>query len=48
MSATEVHSPSLEAAVRKVDMNCMSQYTGPTLTIDVPNGTTYAYRRFGR
>jgi len=26
----------------------MSQYTTPTLTIDAPNGTSYAYRRFGR
>jgi pimeloyl-ACP methyl ester carboxylesterase len=26
----------------------MSQYTAPNLTIDVANGTIYAYRRFGR
>lgn len=26
----------------------MSQYTTPNLTIAAPNGTTYAYRRFGR
>jgi len=26
----------------------MSQYTAPNLTIDAANGTTYAYRRFGR
>jgi len=26
----------------------MSQYTTPTLTIDAPNGTSYAYRRFGK
>ena len=26
----------------------MSQYTAPNLTIHAPNGTTYAYRRFGR
>jgi len=26
----------------------MSQYTTPTLTIAAPNGTTYAYRRFGK
>lgn len=25
----------------------MSQYTAPNLTVDAPNGTTYAYRRFG-
>jgi pimeloyl-ACP methyl ester carboxylesterase len=48
MSATEVHSPSLEAAAGTAGMNCMSAYTAPTLTIQAPNGTTYAYRRFGR
>ena len=48
MSATEVHSPSLDAAAGTVDNNYMSQYTAPTLTIDAANGTTYAYRRFGR
>lgn len=26
----------------------MSQYTTPTLTLDAPNGTSYAYRRFGK
>jgi hypothetical protein len=26
----------------------MSQYTAPNLTIEAPNGTTYAYRRFGK
>ncbi|MET0844379.1 MAG: hypothetical protein ABWY23_11040 [Mycetocola sp.] len=26
----------------------MSQYTTPTLTLDAPNGTRYAYRRFGK
>ena len=26
----------------------MSQYTAPNLTVDAANGTTYAYRRFGR
>jgi pimeloyl-ACP methyl ester carboxylesterase len=25
----------------------MSQYTAPNLTVEAPNGTTYAYRRFG-
>jgi pimeloyl-ACP methyl ester carboxylesterase len=48
MSAAEVHSPSSDSAIGKVDMNRMSQYTAPTLTIDAPNGTIYAYRRFGR
>ena len=48
MSATEVHSPSLDAAAGTVDNNYMSQCTAPTLTIDAANGTTYAYRRFGR
>jgi len=48
MSATEVHSPSLEPAAGTVDNNYMSQYTAPTLAIDAANGTTYAYRRFGR
>jgi pimeloyl-ACP methyl ester carboxylesterase len=48
MSATEVRSPNLEAAVGTADMNYMSAYTAPTLTIEAPNGTTYAYRRFGR
>jgi pimeloyl-ACP methyl ester carboxylesterase len=48
MSATEVHSPSRDAAAGTADMNGMSQYTAPTRTIDAPNGTTYAYRRFGR
>ena len=48
MSATEVHSPSRDAAAGTADMNGMSQYTAPTLTIDAPDGTTYAYRRFGR
>ena len=48
MSATEVANASLEAAAGNFDMNHMSQYTAPTLTVDAPNGTTYAYRRFGR
>lgn len=48
MSATEVHSPSLEAAAGTADDNYMPQYTAPTLTIDAADGTTYAYRRFGR
>lgn len=26
----------------------MSQYSTPTLTLDAPNGTSYAYRRFGK
>ncbi|MFD6751749.1 alpha/beta hydrolase, partial [Streptomyces anthocyanicus] len=26
----------------------MTQYTAPNLTIEASNGTTYAYRRFGR
>jgi pimeloyl-ACP methyl ester carboxylesterase len=29
-------------------MKIMSQYTAPNLSIDVANGTTYAYRRFGK
>jgi pimeloyl-ACP methyl ester carboxylesterase len=48
MSATEVHSPSRDAAAGNADMSRMSQYTAPTLTIEAANGTTYAYRRFGR
>ena len=48
MSATEVHSPGRDAAAGTAGMTGMSQYTAPTLTIDAPNGTTYAYRRFGR
>ena len=26
----------------------MSQYTAPNLTVGAANGTTYAYRRFGK
>jgi pimeloyl-ACP methyl ester carboxylesterase len=48
MSTTEVHSPSRDGTAGKPDMNGMSQYTAPTLTTDAPNGTTYAYRRFGK
>jgi hypothetical protein len=48
MSATEVHSPGRDAAAGTADMTGNSQYTAPTLTIDAANGTTYAYRRFGR
>ncbi len=48
MSATEVHSPGRDPAAGTADMDRMSQYTAPTRTIDAPNGTTYAYRRFGR
>ena len=48
MSATEVHSPGRDAAAGTAGMAGMSQYTARTLTIDAPNGTTYAYRRFGR
>jgi len=31
-----------------VEGNVSSQYTAPNLFIDAPNGTTYAYRRFGK
>ena len=48
MSAIEVHGPGRGAAAGTAGMTGMSQYTAPTLTIDAPNGTTYAYRRFGR
>jgi len=48
MSATEVHSPSRDAAAGTAGMNGMSQYTAPTLTIGAADGTTYAYRRFGQ
>ena len=48
MSATDVHSPSRDAAAGTAGMNGMSQYTAPTLTIGAADGTTYAYRRFGQ
>jgi hypothetical protein len=39
MSATEVHSPSRDAAAGTADMTGMSQYTAPRFTFDTPNGT---------
>jgi pimeloyl-ACP methyl ester carboxylesterase len=42
MSGTEVHSPSRDAAVGKVD----SQVSAPTRFAEA-NGVRYAYRRFG-
>ena len=31
-----------------VEGNVSSQYTAPNLFIEASNGTTYAYRRFGK
>ena len=46
MNATEVHNPSREASVGKVDMTTNDHLSAPTRYVEA-DGIRYAYRRFG-